>query len=71
MWTDYLVGTNVIIHDPEPHYEDRTYMTCGLDLVADMNIFRIAFPLSLGGRMTYEPETGRVGFEGIFSIDVD
>ena len=71
LWTDYLVGTNVIIHDPEPHYEDRTYTTFGLDLVADMNIFRITFPLSLGGRMTYEPETGRVGFEGIFSIDVD
>ncbi|RLE01998.1 MAG: hypothetical protein DRJ13_06130 [Bacteroidetes bacterium] len=71
LWTDYLAGTNVIIHDPEPHYEDRTYMTCGIDLVADMNIFRITFPLSLGGRLTYEPETGRVGFEGIFSIDVD
>ena len=71
LWTDYLVGTNVIIHDPEPHYEDRSYMTCGLDLVADMNIFRITFPLSVGGRMTYEPETGRIGFEGIFSIDID
>ena len=71
LWADYLVGTNVIIHDPEPHYEDRSYMTCGLDLVADMNILRITFPLSVGGRMTYEPETGRIGFEGIFSIDID
>jgi hypothetical protein len=71
LWADYLVGTNVIVHDPESHYEDRNYMSCGLDLVADMNIFRITFPLSVGGRITYEPETGRVGFEGIFSIDVD
>jgi len=71
LWTDYMVGTNVIIYDPEPHYEDRNYMTCGLDLVADMNIFRITFPLSLGGRVSYEPETGKVRFEGIFSIDID
>jgi hypothetical protein len=71
LWTDYLVGTNVIIYDPEPHYEDRNYMTWGLDLVADMNIFRITFPLSMGGRVSYEPETGNIAFEGIFSIDID
>jgi len=71
LWTDYMVGTNVIIYDPEVHYEDRSYMTCGIDLVADMNIFRITFPLSVGGRMTYEPATGHLGFEGIFSIDID
>jgi hypothetical protein len=71
LWTDYLVGTNVIIHDPDHHYEDRNYMTCGVDLVADMNIFRISFPLSVGGRVSYEPETSRIGFEGIFSIDID
>ena len=71
LWTDYLVGTNVIIREPDAHYEDRTYMTCGADLVADMNIFRITFPLSVGGRISYEPETGNVGFEAIFSIDVD
>jgi len=71
LWTDYLVGTNVIINDESPHFEDKNYLTCGADLVADMNIFRISFPLSVGGRVTYEPETGQVGFEGIFSIDID
>ena len=71
MWADYMVGTNVIIYHPESHYEDKNYLTYGADLVADMNIFRISFPLSFGGRVSYEPETGHVGFEGIFSIDVD
>ena len=71
LWTDYMVGTNVIIYDPDPHYEDKNYLTYGVDLVADMNIFRIPFPLSLGGRFSYEPETGQTGFEVIFSIDVD
>lgn len=71
LWTDYMVGTNVIVYDPEPDYEDRDYLTCGVDLMADMNIFRISFPLSIGGRVTYEPETGRIGVEGIFSIDID
>jgi hypothetical protein len=71
IWTDYMTGTNVLVYEPELHYEDRYYLTCGVDLVADMNIFRISFPLSAGARVSYEPETGRVGVEGIFSIDID
>jgi hypothetical protein len=71
LWTDQMLGTNVIIYDPHPHYEDRQYATYGIDLVADMNIFRISFPLSLGGRLYYEPSTGLLGFEGIYSIDIN
>jgi hypothetical protein len=71
LWTDYLIGTGVIIREPEPHYEDRDYMTCGVDLVADMNVLRISFPLSAGGRFSYEPETNRFVLEAIFSIDID
>jgi hypothetical protein len=71
LWTDHLLGTKVIVYDPQPHYEDRNYSTFGVDLVLDMNILRISFPLSLGGRMTYEPETGQVGFEGIYSIEIN
>jgi len=71
VWTDHMPGTNVIIHEPEPHYEDASYTTCGADLVFDMNIFRISFPLSVGGRIIYEPNTGWIGFEGIYSIDIN
>jgi hypothetical protein len=68
-WTDYMTGTNVLVHEPNTHYENRVYQTVGIDLVADMNLLRIPFPLSLGGRIIYEPATGGVGFEGIFSVD--
>ena len=71
LWADHLKGTNVIIRDPNPHYEDRQYTTCGADLVVDMNILRIPFPLSVGGRFIYEPQTGKVGLEGIYSIDLN
>jgi hypothetical protein len=71
VWTDYMVGTNVIVYEPQAHYENRDYQTVGFDLVADMNLLRIPFPLSLGGRVTYEPATGKVGFEGIYSVDIN
>jgi hypothetical protein len=71
IWTDYMTGTNVLVYQPNPHYEDKVYQTVGLDLVADLNILRISFPLSLGGRVIYEPATGKLSYEGIFSIDVN
>jgi hypothetical protein len=71
IWSDYLKGTNVIVYQPDAHYENRSYITYGVDLVADMNFLRISFPVSLGGRVTYEPETGRIGIEGIYSININ
>jgi len=71
LWTDHMLGSNVIIHDPEPHYEDKNYTTVGADVVFDLNIFRISFPLSVGGRVIYEPRKGWIGFEGIYSIDIN
>lgn len=71
VWTDYMKGSNVLVFDPDPRLDDREYQTVGLDLVGDMNLLRIPFPLSLGGRVIYEPATGNVSFEGIFSIEVN
>jgi hypothetical protein len=71
LWIDHLVGTNVIIREPDAHYEDRNYTTLGIDLVADMTLLRIPFPLSLGGRFIYEPETGKVQFEWIYAIEIN
>jgi len=70
-WADHMVGANVVIVDPEPHYENRTYTSVGLDLIADLNLFRISFPFSIGGRITYEPETGVTGLEWIYSVDIN
>jgi len=71
LWTDYLTGTNVLVFEPNTHYEDKVYQTVGADLVGDMNLLRIPFPLSLGGRVIYEPATGNISFEAIFSVEVN
>lgn len=71
LWGDKMSGTNVIIRHPDPHYEDKSYSTVGFDLVADVNLLRISFPLSLGGRFIYEPDTGWWKLEGIFSVDIN
>ena len=71
LWADHMKGMNVVIREPDPHYEDRQYTTCGADLVVDMNILRIPFPLAVGARVTYEPQTGKLGFEGIYTIDIN
>ncbi len=71
LWADYLIGTNIIIQDPKPFYDDKNYTTIGFDLVADMNLLRISFPLSVGARIIYEPETGDLGFEAIYTIDIN
>jgi len=39
--------------------------------VGDLHFFRVQFPLSLGGRLIYEPETGNVGVEAIFTMDIN
>ena len=70
LWVDYMVGSDVIIHDPSPHYEDHNYMTLGGDLLTDLNLLRIPFPLSVGIRYIYEPETTTSMFQWLFSIDI-
>jgi len=71
IWVDHLEGKNVIIMEPEPGYADRDYTSIGIDLVADVHIFRIFFPLSVGGRLMYMPETGTLSFEWIYAVDIN
>ena len=71
LWADHMKGTNVVIYEPEPHFENADYTTFGIDLVVDMNFLRIPFPLSIGARVIYEPETGNMSVEGIYSIDIN
>jgi hypothetical protein len=70
-WADHLTGSNVIITEPDPHYENRNYTTVGFDLVADFHLLRIDFPISAGARFYFEPETGTRGIEVIYSIDIN
>lgn len=70
LWADYMMGTDVIIRDPSPHYENKNYATLGADLLFDLNILRIPFPISVGGRYIYEPESKRSMYQFLFSIDI-
>lgn len=71
LWGDFLTGSNVIIRDPNPYYADKSYSTLGFDLVADVNVLRISFPLSLGGRLIYDRDRQDWWVEGIFSVDIN
>jgi hypothetical protein len=71
LWADHLIGTNIVIREPNPHYEDKDYTTVGVDLILDLNLMRISFPIAVGGRLVYEPATGSVGLEWIYAIDIN
>lgn len=42
----------------------------GIDLVADINLFRIMFPIQGGARIGYLPDTQKSFVQGIFSINL-
>jgi hypothetical protein len=71
IWADHMKGSNVIIHEPSPHFEDRIYNSLGVDLLFDVNLLRIPFPLSVGGRFIYDPGTGRSDLEWLYSIQIN
>ena len=71
VWTDYMVGRDVPVHSTSGQLEDRRYQTWGIDLVADLNIFRIPFPVSAGGRLIYDQETGDILYRWIFEIEIN
>ena len=71
VWVDHLLGTNVFIAAPSPHLENRMYTTLGIDLVADLNLFRIPFPLSVGGRIIFDTDTRNLLFEWIYTIEIN
>jgi hypothetical protein len=71
LWADYMMGKDVIILDPRAHYEDREYTSYGIELLADFHLLRIAFPVSMGGRMAYIPATQKFAFEWIYSVSIN
>jgi hypothetical protein len=71
LWSDYLVGKDVLVSDPEPGLAEKNYFSCGADLLFDMHFLRIFFPISIGARIAYLPETGDWKPELLFTIDVN
>lgn len=71
LWVDHMAGRNVRFDQPSPHLEDHNYTTFGIDLTLDMNLLRIPFPLSVGGRFIFEPSLQWIGYEWLFAVDID
>lgn len=68
---DHMSGKDVIVIEPDPHYEDKNYTTYGLELLTDFNLLRLAFPFTVGGRVAYVPEKKGFVFEMIYSVDIN
>ena len=71
LWTDYLRGKDVLVADPEPELVEKDYFSYGADLLFDFHFLRIFFPISMGTRVAYLPETGEIKPRLLFTIDVN
>ena len=50
---------------------DKNYLTYGADMLFDLHFLRIYFPISIGARVAYLPETSEWKPELLFTIDVN
>ncbi len=50
---------------------NATYTACGLDLYADLHIFRFLAPFALGGRLAYNMNEKRLVPEFLYSLNLD
>ncbi len=71
LWGDYLQGRDILIDDPEPALADRNYYSYGADVLFDLHILRFMFPISMGARIAYLPQTDTWKPEFLFTIDVN
>ena len=69
LWGDYLQGREMLIDDPEPPGEK--YYSYGADVLFDLHVLRFLFPLSMGARIAYLPQTDTWKPEFLFTIDVN
>jgi hypothetical protein len=66
-----MQGKDVLVSDPEPGLADKNYYSCGADLLFDFHLLRLFFPISMGARVAYLPETDEWIPELLFTIDVN
>jgi hypothetical protein len=71
LWSDFLRGSDVLALEPETGLVDKDYLSYGADLLVDFHFLRIFFPISMGARVAYLPETGDWRPELLLSIDVN
>jgi hypothetical protein len=62
-----LFYDQAVVFDKSP-YQD--YISTGLDLTVDFNLFRLFAPLEAGLRTIYFPQSNTIAFEFLYSIDL-
>jgi hypothetical protein len=50
---------------------DQTYQSTGLDITFDFHLFRLFVPLEAGLRTIYFPQSNTVGFEFLYSVNLN
>ncbi len=71
LWCDYMLGKDMLTGDSNAPLEDKLHYSYGFDLLTDVHLLRMFFPVSLGGRFAYIPGTTEWKAELLFSIDVN
>ena len=49
---------------------NNDYYSLGMELYANMNVFQISTPISLGIRMTYLPQFKDLNYDFLFNIEI-
>ncbi|MEX0987099.1 MAG: hypothetical protein WD052_06435 [Bacteroidales bacterium] len=70
LWADYLAGRDILIREPQQELTDKNYYSVGADILADLHFLRIFFPVSIGGRLAWLPQTGEWKPEFLFTVDL-
>jgi hypothetical protein len=68
---DYAKGQEVYMTHEEDDPVDRVYQSLGLELTTDVHLAQFLFPMNIGGRVIYLPDTRDTRAEFIFSIDLN
>jgi hypothetical protein len=68
---DHAWGQDVYLSHEEDGPVDRNFRSVGFELTTDVHLAQFIFPVNVGGRMIYLPDTGNTMAEFIFSIDIN
>lgn len=64
LFYDYATGE-------DKQSNEQSFQSAGLDLTADVHLFRILFPFNTGVRLIYLPDDNEAKAELIFSVDLN
>jgi hypothetical protein len=68
---DHAWGQDVYLSHEEEGPVSRSFRSIGMELTTDVHLAQFIFPLNVGGRLIYLPDTGDTRASFIFSIDLN